>query len=113
MRKIPEHVRSMLAEDEWMKHCCLGDEYCSGRIEWHHNLIYAGRQSDIPETILPLCHFHHGCVGQHNFKELLDWIMLCRMTDEQVQSISKATFYGFRKKYLIEKFGKQYTARSL
>lgn len=114
MRKIPSHVRSGLAEDEWMKHCCLADFHCKGRVQWHHNLIFGGKQSDIPETILPLCEdWHHRYADQWDIKEKLNWIMLSRMSDEQIASISKAINYVHKKEQLIKKFGKQYTPRSL
>jgi|SRR5579872_3774022 len=109
MRKISEQTRDILKKDKQMKACCLRStkfDLCKGRINWHHNLIYEGKQSDIPETILPLCEgFHHRYADQTDIKEQLDWIMLYRMSDEQIKSISKAVDYFQRKIYLTSKFG--------
>lgn len=103
MRPIPEKVKEQLSNDTFMKRCCL----CGTtrlRIQWHHNLILASRQSDIPETILPLCSFCHAIADHTENKERLDLIMLKRMNEEQIRSISKAIPYKQRLKYLIKKY---------
>jgi hypothetical protein len=100
-----------LSKDKRMISCCLmtkKDCRCKGRIEWHHNLIFGGKQSDIPETILPLCkNFHHRYAEQMDIKEKLDWIMLNQMSDEQIESISKAVNYQQRKIYVNSKYGER------
>lgn len=105
MRKISSKTKQILLSGNKMNRCCLEGTDCQGKIEWHHNLIYAGKQSDISETILPLCHFHHRYADQTDIKEELDWIMLNQMSDEQITSISKGQDYFQRKKYVTEKFG--------
>lgn len=107
MRPISKKTKDKLLADKFMKTCCLvgqTEQSCSGRIEFHHNLIYQGKQSDIPETILPVCNAHHKIADWTEIKEQLDFIMLSRMSREQVESISKAVDYGHRLEYLRKKY---------
>lgn len=107
MRPIPQKVKELLESDPFMKCCCLcGIDNKKTKIEWHHNLIYAGRQSDIPETILPLCKTHHDQANNEEVRERLDLIMLKRMSVEQISSISKAINWEHRKKFLEKKYEK-------
>lgn len=60
MNHIPKALNEELNADPFYLKCCLrflGG--CSGRIERHHNLIYAGRQYQAKFAILPACHDHH------------------------------------------------------
>lgn len=103
MRPIPPEVKEQLSNDTFMKKCCL----CGTtrlRIQWHHALIVAGRQSDIAESILPLCSFCHAIADHTENKERLDLIMLKRMSAEQIKSISKAINYKHRLSYLKKKY---------
>lgn len=93
MRKIPEKQIIQMANDPFYKKCCIADETCSGRLEYHHNLIYAGRQVNEPFCILPLCHFHHEHEKDTETGEHLDYIMLCRATDDDLRRFSKAVDY--------------------
>ena len=103
MRPIPLEVKEQLSQDVFMKKCCLcGTDRL--RVQWHHNLIYQGRQSDIPETILPLCSYCHAIADDTGVKERLDLIMLKKMSAEQIKSISKAIDYKHRLKYLKKKY---------
>lgn len=105
MRKIPPKTRKELSTDKFMKTCCLLDENCEGRIEFHHNLIYGGKQSDIKETILPLCHAHHMKADYKAVKEKLNWIMLNRMDVLDLIEISKAIDYVTMKRNLNKIYG--------
>ena len=107
MRPISKPTTEKLENSERMKKCCLLDYECSGRIEWHHNLIYGGRQSDIPETILGICKYHHDQADKTEIKEKLNWIMLNQMSDQQIKSISKAINYAYQKEQLNRKFGER------
>lgn len=107
MRKLSKLTRQTLENEERMSKCCLsylGD--CNGRIEWHHNLIYQGRQSDIPNTILGVCHSHHEIANKKEIKEQLDWIMLGQMTEADLEKVPKWTG-KHRKGYLNGKYGKK------
>lgn len=93
MRKITKGVLNTLLEDERTKKCCLAEHIphvCSPKIEFHHNLIYAGRQVNLANAILPLCSNAHKIADRKDVKEVLDWIMLNLMTDREVRSFSKA-----------------------
>lgn len=94
-----------MAADPYYKICCYPEEHpCRGKIDWHHNLIHAGRQSNIRETILPICEFIHAAARITHIKEKLDLVMLNRMSDEQVRSISKAVNYTRLKENLNKKY---------
>ena len=94
MNHIPKAINDDLNEDPFYKKCCLS--YlggCSGRIERHHNLIYAGRQYQAKFCILPACHDHHDMARNKEIKERFDQVMLNRATESEILSISKAINY--------------------
>jgi hypothetical protein len=96
MRKIPLKIREHFDLDPYYKNCVLKFEhfgYCEGRIEIHHNLIYAGRQSDEEWTMLPLCSKHHAMEKRKDIKEVLNQIMIDRGTPEEVKKVSKVVNY--------------------
>lgn len=82
VKPIPLEMREELAEDKFMKECCLQGIkiLCEGEIQWHHALIYAGKRQNEKGAILPLCRGHHEKESQ--FRHLLNQIMYYRMTDE-------------------------------
>jgi hypothetical protein len=107
VRPIPQKQKEEMASDKYYKKCCYPFPHpCSQKIEWHHNLILAGQQSNIIETILPICTYIHEEARKTEIKEILDMVMLNRMSDEQIFEISKAIDYSQRKKYLNGKFNK-------
>lgn len=80
MRPIPLKIRQQLADDIFMKKCCL----CGAtgvKIDFHHNLIYQGRQQNDPKSILPLCELCHRSANNKEIKERLDRIMFQRGLD--------------------------------
>jgi hypothetical protein len=104
MRPIPEKQKEEMASDKYYKKCCYPLKHiCSGKIEWHHNLILGGRQSNLKETILPICQNIHEQARNTEIKEVLDMVMLNRMSDSQIKQISRAIDYSHRKKYLNAK----------
>ena len=107
MRKISKITISILEEDPRMKVCALAPHIphtCSKKIDWHHNLIYAGKQSDIPETIIAICSEIHEQASNKQVKEILDWIMLNQMTPRNFEILSKSSLRQ-RKSYLNKKYG--------
>ncbi len=38
MRPIPLDMREEMAQDKFYHDCCLKDDHCSGKIEWHHTV---------------------------------------------------------------------------
>jgi len=92
MRPIPQQLKDEMSADPYYKKCCLSPSLvCEGKIQFHHNLIFAGRQVNEKFCILPICEFHHHNVEK--FKELLTTIMLNRATDEELKRFSKAVDY--------------------
>lgn len=88
MRKIPPDLRSKMAADPFMKRCCItGSTW--GKIDWHHNLIYAGRQVNEDWAILPLLRSVHDRISDPEIKDKCDWVMLNRATDEQLEPYCK------------------------
>ena len=85
MRPIPKKLRYKLSNDPFYKKCCIADKHCQGQIEWHHNLIYAGRQQNEPFCILPLCSYHHSIEKNREIKPRLNEIMFSRATAEDKQ----------------------------
>lgn len=81
-----------MANDPYYKKCCLAYMgTCLGRIEWHHSLIYGGRQIQKKFAILPACHFHHASVAHYN--EDFVRVALNRATDQELEDISKVINY--------------------
>lgn len=80
---------------------------CGGRITYEHSLIYAGKQVQEKESIIPVCEKHHGVLSYQDVtsinKEVSQWIALNRMVNK---------FYLYPKsdwvtklKYLNNKYG--------
>lgn len=87
MAKIPEELRNEMSNDPYYQRCAvtgLNHE----RIEWHHNLIFAGKQVQEKWCILPLLKSVHEKI--ESYKDKVDWIMLNRATDQELERYSKA-----------------------
>lgn len=80
VKPIPAKMRAELAADPFMKTCCLLSTDCKGEIQWHHNLIYAGKRVNEYGAILPVCKWHHE--KESKFKKDLNFMMELRMTAE-------------------------------
>lgn len=93
MRAIPPKLRLEMERDPFYLKCCADNEDCKGRIEWHHNLIYAGRQVNEKWCILPLCVYHHSIEKESEFGSYLDWVMVNRATEDELKKYSKAANY--------------------
>jgi hypothetical protein len=89
--------------DPFYRSCCLKDETCQGRIERHHNLIYAGSRVDDYWSILPVCGHHHSLADTKKVREALDWVMIKRML---LSDMEKYPRVNWRQKaiYLQTKF---------
>jgi len=91
---IPKPLLKEILEDKFYKKCCLtGKIY--GKIDLHHNLIFAGKQVQEKFAILPLHNsihqYHNGLTSE--VKEKLNRIMVSRMTEAQLDYYSKAVNY--------------------
>lgn len=90
MRPIPQKLKDKLSKDKYYKNCVL----CrADGVQWHHNLIFGGRQVNAEFCILPLCPDCHRKADRKDVKEKLNWIMLNRATDEELIFYSKAINY--------------------
>jgi len=89
MRPIPKKLREELSNDPFYKKCCITG---LGDVEWHHNLIYAGRQVNEKFCILPLNKEVHKNIVK--YKTRCDWIMWSRATPKEIEIYSKA--YGYK-----------------
>jgi len=101
MRAISPKLRKEMSDDPYYSKCCLsGTSY--GKIDWHHNLIFAGRQVNEPWCILPLeTNLHRDII---KYKEMCDWVMLNRATDEELKRYSKAENLTAKKDKLNKKY---------
>lgn len=104
MTPIPPKLRAEMADDPYYKKCCIPDETCNGRVEWHHAIIYGGRQVQEKFAILPVCKSHHARMSKFNDKCV--HIALQRATEAEIRSITKAKDYFFEKKRLEAIYGK-------
>ena len=100
IKPISQKIREEIDNEPFYRNCCLRFEnfgYCEGRVEIHHNLIYAGKRSDEKWTLLPLCKKHHDMEKKKEVKEALNKVMVGLATPEELEAVSKVVNY---KKYL-------------
>lgn len=112
MKKIPTKLRNEMDRDTFYSRCCLTgrgikteNRFNEERIEWHHNLIFAGSQVNEKWCILPVMKKLHDAEKRPHIKERLNWIMLNRATDEELERYSKLTDYKHERDKLNNKFG--------
>ncbi len=87
MRKIPDELREGMAQDPYYSKCAIKG-FTNEKIEWHHNLIFAGRQVNEKWCIIPLSKSVHDHIEL--YKDEVDRIMLNRATDDELERYSKA-----------------------
>lgn len=102
MNNMPLKLREECANDKFYKQCCAHGYFCScdGKIEFHHNMIYASKQVQEKFAILPLCQEHHKNEKYKILKNYLNWIMLNRASEDQLNKYSKAINYKREKERL-------------
>lgn len=100
MRPIPKKLREELSNDPYYKKCCITG---LGDVEWHHNLIFAGRQVNQKFCILPLNKEVHRNIVK--YKERCDWIMWNRANYRQRDEYGKAINVHTRYAQLNKKYG--------
>lgn len=99
---MPLKLRDELSNDPYYRRCCVSGSN-SEKIDFHHNLIFAGRQVNEKWCILPLAKSIHDNIARN--KEVCDWIMLNRGTDEELERYSKAVDLLRRREVLNNKYG--------
>lgn len=108
MNNTPQRLRKKWDKDP--KPVCARylDGNCQGRMTKEHALIFAGKQVQADWAILDLCAYHHAVDefqdGGDLNKEKNIWIALCRATDEELKSISKAVDYPRMRDVLTKKY---------
>ena len=90
MRPIPPKLRREMEADPFYQKCCITGK-SNEKIDWHHNMTWKGRQLNMKFCILPLAKSVHDNIVK--YKEICDWIMLNRMTEQELIFYSKATNY--------------------
>ncbi len=110
MRAIPPKLLNEMLEDPYYKSCARRkDGGCQGRITLEHAIIVAGRQLNKKWAIIPLCAWHHAVDqfqdGGNLRKEKNVWIALNRATDSELQEISKAINYCWKRDQLNKLYG--------
>lgn len=114
MNNIPQRLRKEMAADPYYQVCIrkelLNDHECkacplTGKlIEWEHVIYWKGSQLQEKWCIIPICYLvHRG--GMLN-KEINEWIALNRATDAELEEISRAVDYKYKKAYLNGKYKK-------
>lgn len=86
MRPIPPKLREKIAADPWMKKCIYVG--CSGKPEWEHAMIYAGKQVNEAWAILPVCEYHHR--GDGLDKRFNEYVALSRATAADLARYARA-----------------------
>lgn len=89
MNNIPAKLKKEMAADPYYQKCAITGALAKNtKVEWHHNLIFAGKQVQEKWCIIPLrADIHEQIV---KYKERVDHIMLNRATDDELRRYSKA-----------------------
>lgn len=102
MRPIPTKLKSEMERDPFYRRCAVTGRTAE-KIDWHHNLIFGGRQVNEKWAIIPLSKQVHDAI--HRYKEIVDWIMLNRATDDELKRYSKAVDLISKRARLNKKYG--------
>lgn len=107
MSKIPKAILEAILSDPFYKKCCIPhfEFVCSGRIEFHHNLIYGGKQVQEKDFILPVCHAHHVQEKKKSIKDRLNWVMLKRGSTRLIDAYSKVINWKHEQQRLNKIYG--------
>lgn len=112
MKKIPLALVNEIKNDPFYNQCCIsGKSQKDTKIDWHHNLIFAGSQVNEKWCILPLARDIHDRITF--YKEKCDWIMLNRASIDDLKRYSKAIDYLSLKEKLNKKYGEYCIKRKL
>lgn len=106
---IPLKMREEMSKDPFYGRCCVTGRL--GKVEWHHNLIFAGKQVNEKFAILPLIEEIHDRVHEKVFKEIVDWIMLNRASDDELVKYGKVRNLKFERDRLNREMGPWYPGK--
>lgn len=109
MNNMPRKLREDLSRDqEYARGYCIYHGRFHGpgvKTEWHHNMIFAGRQVQERFAILSICKEVHDKANWKQVRERLDWIMLNRASNDDLVFYSRAGDLIRRREILNEKYG--------
>lgn len=114
MNNMPAKLRREMNDKLFYGRCCLtgtgkpnhlASRFDPEKIEWHHNLIFAGKQVQEEFAILPILKRLHDDVSNPEVKDRCDWIMLNRATEDQIKKYSKVVNLQRRLDELNERYG--------
>lgn len=107
MRRIPDALRAEMEADPYYQRCCIsGVHKTVEKIDWHHNLIFAGKQVNEKWAILPLATSLHDRISDPDIKAKCDWIMLNRAEGSTLVRYSKAVNLTRRRDQLNKRYGR-------
>ena len=102
---IPPLLREELEQDPFMKKCCLTGR-TDGKIDFHHAMCWQGKNINEKFAILPVHNdihqYHQGITKE--VKEKLNWVMVNRMSEYELNYYSKAVNYNQVKLELNKKY---------
>lgn len=114
MNNIPQKLRREMNDDLFYGRCCLtgggkvknlASQWDPKRIEWHHNLIYAGKQVQEKWCILPVIKELHDRANDPEVRKIMDWVMLNRATETELARYSKVDNLVEKRDKLNEEMG--------
>lgn len=96
-----------MADDPFYLRCCISGDYATRTdpIEWHHNLIYGGKQVQARFAILPIKRSLHRQANLKRMRQQLDWVMWNRASEAEITRYSKAQNYHLYLMTLNAMFG--------
>ena len=104
MNNMPAALRKECAADPFYSKCCITGVLAKNtKVEYHHNLIFAGKQVQEKWAILPLAESVHEDIAYH--KEKCDWIMLNRADAATLKKYSRAVDLVAKRDRLNKKYG--------
>jgi len=110
-KPIPKKMRDEMESDPFMHRCCVTGKPRSPfvKIEWHHafQTYQNGNKGRLNERwcIVPLWDKVHDKARVSTVKDIIDWIIFNRATDEILQSYSKAEDLIAKRDRLNKRFG--------
>ena len=94
-----------MAADPFYAQCCVtGVPAAEQKVEWHHAMIYAGKQVQERWCIIPLLDTVHANEKKRGVRQVIDWIIFNRATDEELRKYSKTINYIKRREWLNKHF---------
>lgn len=101
MNHIPPRLKMEMEADPFYRCCIFSDEHCDGKVEWHHAIIFGGKQLQKKFAIVPVCkNYHHRLAEQKDVKTHIMRVVLNRATNKELSEISKAVNYKYLRKQL-------------